>query len=235
MVFPFGVSVSDFISGVKIFKNAIESLSDTHGARADFAELCRSLDSLDRALRSVSAIKLDTEAHRQALKKTLHNCKTFIASFLVEVAKFQVIKDQYATKARLITNFRKIQWAICKKVDVKKFRLGLETHIGALDMLLLTFQTYVPIFSERLQLIMPSELVMRLNIQVNKTQRNIDDVATGVKKCVNDLTELKKNTSIVHNAQTERLSKIKSKMATCTSSIVAQESVLLDVQKRLKR
>jgi hypothetical protein len=54
MVFPFGVSIGDFIVGIKLFEDAIESLSDTRGGRADFVELRNTLDSLDIALDATS-------------------------------------------------------------------------------------------------------------------------------------------------------------------------------------
>jgi hypothetical protein len=43
MVVPFGVSVGDFIAGIKLFKGEIESFSSTRGARADYIELRKCL------------------------------------------------------------------------------------------------------------------------------------------------------------------------------------------------
>ena len=140
MVFPFGVSVSDFIAGVKLFKNVIDSLSETHGARADFTELARSLASLERALKALSKIKLDTAQHTQALKQNLNACKLCLAKFLVDIARFRKLDAQYATKARFVMMLRQIQWALCKRKDVRKFQSEIEAHIGALEMLLITFQ-----------------------------------------------------------------------------------------------
>jgi hypothetical protein len=140
MVFPFGVSVSDFIAGVKLFKDAIDSLSDTRGARADFAELSRSLTSLERALKALGEVRLDTDQHMQALKQNLDACKLCLETFLVDIAKFRELDVQHVTKARLGMMFRQIRWALCKRDDVKKFRSEIETHIGALEMLLITFQ-----------------------------------------------------------------------------------------------
>lgn len=140
MVFPFGVSVSDFIAGVTLFKNVIDSLSETRGARADFAELARSLASLERALKALSKINLDTAQHIQALKQNLDACKLCLTTFLVDMAKFRKLDAQYVTTARFGIILRQIQWALCKKEDVRKFRSEIETHIGALEMLLITFQ-----------------------------------------------------------------------------------------------
>lgn len=143
MAFPFGVSVSDFIAGIKLVKGAIEATSDTRGARSDFAELSRSLTSLDRSLNSILAIELDTDGRREALRTTVADCRECFIAFLVDTAKFRYLKDEYATKGRLLTNLRRIQWALCKKEEVRKFRAELQTHIGAVEMLLLAFQMYV--------------------------------------------------------------------------------------------
>ena len=143
MVFPFGVSVSDFISGIKLIKTAIEAFSNTHGARSDFLTLSRSLDSLHRALAALAKLNLNTDEQRQALYENLDDCKEFISRFLVGIAKFQVLKSEYATKARVISNLRRVQWALCKKEDVKKFRDEIDTLIGSLNALLAAFQMYV--------------------------------------------------------------------------------------------
>jgi hypothetical protein len=109
MVFPFGVSVSDFISGIKLVKTAIEAFSSTHGARSDFVASSRSLDSLNRAPTVLAKLNLSTDKQRQALYENLNDCKECVSRFLVGVAKFQVLKNEYATKARVISNLRKVQ------------------------------------------------------------------------------------------------------------------------------
>ena len=140
MVFPFGVSVGDFISGIKLFKDAIDALSKTHGARADYAELSRSLGSLQKALETVGKVKLDTPQHTQALNQILNDCKACLSNFLINIAKFRSLDARYATKARLVVMFRQVQWALCKRDDVRGFRLEVETHVAALEMLLIAFQ-----------------------------------------------------------------------------------------------
>lgn len=140
MVFPFGVSLSDFVLLIKLVIDTIQGASDIRRARSDFTKLLQSLTSLNGALSFMLALRLDTEARREALESTVANCRTCVEDFLVDVAKFRVLKCEYATKARMIMNLRKIQWALCKKEDVRKFHAELEIHIGALEMLLLTFQ-----------------------------------------------------------------------------------------------
>jgi hypothetical protein len=71
MLFPFGVSVSDFLSGIKLIKTSIEACSDTHGAQADYSELSGSLGSLQRASTAAS------ECKRMCPRKSFSNSWSF--------------------------------------------------------------------------------------------------------------------------------------------------------------
>lgn len=143
MASPFGVSFPDFIEGIKLFKDAIEALCDGRKARADYIDLSGSLASLDQALGAASAVALDTDARREALKSIIGPCQRCVQNFLVDIAKFELLKNQKASRRDFVAGFQRVKWAVCKKNDVLKFRSQIEMHVGALEMLLLTFQVYV--------------------------------------------------------------------------------------------
>jgi hypothetical protein len=65
MPVPFGFSVGDFIAGIKLLKNAVDSLSDARGATVDYSELRKTLDSLDKALDAAN--QLTAPEHRAAV------------------------------------------------------------------------------------------------------------------------------------------------------------------------
>jgi hypothetical protein len=138
MVFPFGVSVGDFIAGLKLFKNAIDSLSDAHGARANYIELQKTFTSLGVALNAT--IQFDSALHRAAVEAVIHDCKKCITDFLTDVAKFDVLKNASLGKKKLKIGLRKVQWSLCKKEEVQRFKGHLDSHVGALQLLLLIFQ-----------------------------------------------------------------------------------------------
>jgi len=140
MVFPFGVSISDFIEGIRLFKDAIKALSDTQGARPDYEELERSLTSLDNALKAASALVLDNPLRQQALQYNLDNCRTCVTNFLVKIASFKSLGTGKSAQGNVLSAFRKIKWAICKKEDVGRFRSEIDVHVGNMNMLLLSFQ-----------------------------------------------------------------------------------------------
>jgi hypothetical protein len=88
---PFGFSVSDFLAGIKLLKTSIESFSETRGARADYAELSKSVSSLQRALTAASAVDLETDTQRDALKLNVDGCRDCVNTFLIDIAKFHVL------------------------------------------------------------------------------------------------------------------------------------------------
>lgn len=138
MVIPFGISAGDFIAGLKLFKDAIDSLSDARGARADYIELTQTLNALTTALDAAS--QFDGAVHQAAIVVVLQGCRECVTDFLADIAKFELLKTKSITVRRLKTGLKKVQWALCKKEDVLNFKGHLETHLSALQLLLLTFQ-----------------------------------------------------------------------------------------------
>ncbi|KAJ4373372.1 hypothetical protein N0V83_003667 [Neocucurbitaria cava] len=130
MVIPFGVSAGDFIAGLKLFKDAIDSLSDVRGARADYIELTQTLSALTTALDAAS--QFDGAVHQAAITVVLQGCRECVKDFLTDIAKFELLKNKSVTVRRLKTGLKKVQWALCKKEDVLNFKGHLETHLGLL-------------------------------------------------------------------------------------------------------
>jgi hypothetical protein len=236
MVFPFGVSVSDFISGIKILKDAVEALSDTRGARADYAELFRSLDSLDKTFNAISHFK--TAAHCEAIAPVFEGCKTCVTNFLVDVAKFKSLGNRKAEKQTLAARFRQVQWALCKKEDVRKFREQLEIHLSALEMLLLTFQVYgllrfPPLLSPSIDFY--SESQIRLENQVDTTHQSVEAVESKVDRFCEAQKELRQELSSANLAQGQELSIIKVGIECSSSELRIQSTTLKNMQERLQR
>ena len=236
MVFPFGVSVSDFISGIKVLKDAVEAFSDTRGARADYAELFRSLDSLDKTFNAIS--HFNTAAHYEAIAPVFEGCKTCVTNFLVDVAKFKSLGNRKAEKQTLADWFRQIQWALCKKEDVRKFREQLETHLSALEMLLLTFQVYgLLCFSPLLSLLIDfySESQIRLKKQVDTMQKDVEAVESKIDWLWEVQKESRKEISSANRAQGQELSIIKVGIECSSSESRMQSTALQYIQERLQR
>jgi hypothetical protein len=137
MAVPFGVSVGDFIAGIKLFRGAIKALDDAGGARADYTELRRCLSVLETALDAAS--RFTTPLHQAAIKPIATDCKACIVDFLVKVAKFDMLNEKPTSPNKLRSGLRKVQWSLCEKEKVLEFRRRLNMHVSALQLQLLVF------------------------------------------------------------------------------------------------
>lgn len=90
-----------------------------------------------------SVSRLDTAEHQEAVGSSIKDCRDCITKFLVDVAKFEPLRNQKVSKNKFMEGFRKIQWATFQKGDVEKFKAELDTKISALEMHLLSFRMYV--------------------------------------------------------------------------------------------
>jgi hypothetical protein len=138
MAVPFGFSVGDFIAGIKLLKSAFDSLSDTRGASVDYVNLCKTLSALEKALSEAG--HFTTPQHQAAVEKEVTDCKECIGKFLVEFQKFELLNSGPVDVSKLRFALRKLQWSLCKKSDVRKFREHLDTHVNALQLQLAIFQ-----------------------------------------------------------------------------------------------
>jgi hypothetical protein len=145
MVFPLGVSVGDFISGIQLLRSTIKALNDARGARSNFQQLCASLESLETALALVAQLILtpDQASHKKAVVDAVGRCRQCADAFVEQIDRFEVLKFQTQSRwslEKLGICLRKIQWSLLKKDDVDQFRADISAHTDALQMLMISFQ-----------------------------------------------------------------------------------------------
>lgn len=90
--------------------------------------------------------ELDIDADRfpkelQAIERAVANSKACLDDFIESIAKYQP-RLQAGSKGWAST-IRKIQWVLCTKDDVQKFRAQVETQSSAVKMLAATLQVLV--------------------------------------------------------------------------------------------
>ncbi|KAL8694812.1 MAG: hypothetical protein Q9218_000571 [Villophora microphyllina] len=142
----FGFSVGDIVAGLKLIKQSIEALQDTKGSSADFETLGHEIDSLKAGLEAVEDLKLDQRfgpdsKHCVAIRQATARCWQCIETFLATIAKYQPwLRSKAPACLNWKANLKKIQWALCKKDDVNRFRAQLERHASSISMLLITLQ-----------------------------------------------------------------------------------------------
>ena len=144
----FGFSVGDLVLGLKLIKQSIDALQDTKGSSADYQALTHEIDSLKDALEAVEDLQLEQRLGLKskpclAIYDAVARCWHCIESFLATISKYQPwLRNDPASGSAWKANLKKIQWALCEKNDVNRFRARLERHSSSISMLLVTLQVY---------------------------------------------------------------------------------------------
>ena len=141
MAIGFGFSVSDLCMGLKLIKDSVEALDDKRGAASDYGALLTEIGSLHEGLTAVGELLLDENLPRKqhvALTRATNACHECIEDFIEIISKYQ--PHLGTTTKGIVPKFRKMQWVLCRKEDVAKFRLQLGRHASSINMLLITFQ-----------------------------------------------------------------------------------------------
>jgi hypothetical protein len=138
----FGFSVGDFVAGIKLVKDLIDSLDEAAGAGPAYRRLAAELRNLERALTEVKNLQVHQSQASQkvALEQAASQCQDCIEAFLQENTKFQATLGAYATASKWRTNLRKFQWAVCKRDAVDKFRAEITGHALTINVLVSTIQ-----------------------------------------------------------------------------------------------
>ena len=143
MAVGFGFSVSDICNAFKLLRASINSLDERHGAASHYAGLLSEIKLLQDGIQEIEDLLLDDSLPRdqtQALQRAVEACQRSIDGFIEATSKFQ--PHLTGVKSHNIsTRIRKVQWALCQKDDVERFRKELERHVSSINMLLLTLQT----------------------------------------------------------------------------------------------
>ncbi|KAL8672808.1 MAG: hypothetical protein Q9168_002745 [Polycauliona sp. 1 TL-2023] len=142
----FGFSVGDIVGGLKLIKQSIEAFQDTKGSSATYRALIHEIDSLKDGLEAIEDLSLDQRFGPKskqclAVQEGVARCWHCIDSFLSTTAKYQPwLAEDAPPGFRRKACLRKIQWALCKKDDISRFRAQLERHCSSINMLLVTLQ-----------------------------------------------------------------------------------------------
>jgi Fungal N-terminal domain of STAND proteins len=142
MSIGFGFSVGDFISGIQLVREVISSLQSSAGSALEYRTLIYELFALERALLEVKAIKFeDCEAAQlDALQCAATQCQSTIDRFRVKVRKYQPSLNAQGSGSKVRDSFRKIQWALCEKVDLEVFKAEIRGHASSINLFLATIQ-----------------------------------------------------------------------------------------------
>ncbi|KAH4941512.1 hypothetical protein HBI67_003400 [Parastagonospora nodorum] len=217
MVVPFGISVGDFIAGIKLLKSVVDSLSDARGAKADYSELRQALDVLEKALDAAG--EFSAPQHQIAVGDEVANCKECVKRFLVGFKKFELLKTGRGGTNRVQFAVLQIQYSLTKKDDVRKFRDHLEVHVSALQLQLAVFQISAQ-FQDR-------KIAKSTRADVHSLATRLDD-STQLQE---SFSEEMKN---LHNAQQHSLADVQACTASSSQAISTLSSQMDEIQRQMK-
>jgi hypothetical protein len=138
----FGFSVGDFLAGIKLVKDLIDSLDEVSGAKPHFRRLVAELRNLERALTEVKALQVDASQTSQklALEHVASQCQNCIDQFLERNTKIHGALGLHTTVSTWRAGLRKFQWAVCRQDAVDKFRAEIMGHVLTINTLMVTTQ-----------------------------------------------------------------------------------------------
>ncbi|OBT55540.1 hypothetical protein VE04_04276 [Pseudogymnoascus sp. 24MN13] len=138
----FGFSVGDFITALELVATVVAALRENGGASSEYREIIRQLYSLETALISVKRLEVDPAQNAElvSLQQAAAQCQLTIDSFWKKVQKYQPHLRAGGSSSRLKDGWMKIQWAMCKKEDVARFKADLVGHTESIQLLLVAMQ-----------------------------------------------------------------------------------------------
>jgi hypothetical protein len=146
MVFPFGVSVGDFIAGINFILDCVKAVDDARGATTSYQQLISTLDAISTALTAVDDLDLQTlpASQQQAIKAAANESRRCMNSFLRRIDRYGSLKI-VSTPARwsltsMKVGLKKINWSLNMKDDVSRFQANVIVHLNSLQILLSTLQ-----------------------------------------------------------------------------------------------
>ena len=139
----FGFSLGDLIRGIELLIESIQSLNETKGARAEYRKFTHELSGLKRALQYIenSCPDITDPALSSATENAVSECKECIEDFMKCNNQFTILESvSHApwTLSGLRIRGKMVQWALCKKADIAKFRGEIHRQIENVQMLQLT-------------------------------------------------------------------------------------------------
>jgi hypothetical protein len=148
---PFGFSVGDLITGIGAMKMAIGAFSDTSGATNEYEQLLSTLNILSRSLDALNRIPVhpthETE-QRTAITQAVQNCQQCVNVFLLRITKYDLLKQPDMPRLwleKFKVAIRKVQWVLCEKSEIARFRHEVQQQVDTINLLMATFHVYASI------------------------------------------------------------------------------------------
>lgn len=139
----FGLSVGDFVTALHLVGTVIGAIRESGGSGPEYRELVNVLYSLETALLQVKQLELEEHQRSEylALRQAAAQCQTTINGFYGRIKKYQKHLRTEGSDSALIDALRKVQWRMCRKDDLMKFKIDLSAHTQSIQIILSALQT----------------------------------------------------------------------------------------------
>jgi len=134
----FGFSVGDFIAVGKLISDIAKSLRETGGAKSEYQELVRELESLQQALHHLDKLHINSSKPQDlaSIKYAALSCRRPLEQFLSKIKKYDKSFNVWNKDGVLRSTADKLKWAYGQKDEIKRLQGYLNVHIGTISILL---------------------------------------------------------------------------------------------------
>jgi hypothetical protein len=131
-------SVGDFTAVGALIIDITKSLQAVSGAKSDYQELLKELETIQIALRHLDSLEHISphSSYLDSIKFAALSCRQPLEQFLHKIKKYERSLG-YGSKANtVITTTNKLRWAARKQEEVQKLQNYLNLHVTTINMLL---------------------------------------------------------------------------------------------------
>ncbi|KAF7872152.1 hypothetical protein EAF04_003077 [Stromatinia cepivora] len=138
----FRFSIGDFIAGLQVIYDVVQSLKSSVGSTAHQHALTQELLSLEKVLAEIKALCPEIcECSQLDLLKTITNqCQETIHQFYLKIKKYQPNLTPGGSGSLYKGIFRKIKWSLCEKGDIERFCKEIAGYVRLISMVLSMLQ-----------------------------------------------------------------------------------------------
>jgi regulator of replication initiation timing len=135
---PFSVSIGDGIAIAKLIVDITKSLQDIGGAKSDYQELIRELETLQKALTHLDSLQSTAPNSKiyDSIKFAALSCRQPLEEFLRKVQKYENSLGLWRAGSAAKAAKDKLQWTFSHKDAVDKLQKYLDVHVGTINMML---------------------------------------------------------------------------------------------------
>lgn len=193
-----GISVSDVLAASSLAKDICSCLKEIGGAKAEYQDLERELECLQKALTHLDRLQSKKPSPTiDSIRFAALSCRRPLEEFLGKIRRYETSLGPECTKKSLQGQLDKIRFRFGQSDEIRKLQNYLSVHLGTINILLAEHGLETLMLasedadSERLQ------IHQRLDDTQNLLRRVQDNISAQTATVLNGMSILAKVHSIV--------------------------------------